>query len=77
MPRMGENIRKRKDGRYEGRYADGYKADGTVKYRSLYGKTYSEVKQKLYGAVSGKTSSEVAPKSKLLVSQVSYIGLGL
>ncbi len=75
MPRMGENIRKRKDGRYEGRYADGYKADGTVKYRSVYGKTYAEVKQKLYGAVSGKMSFEPVLQSKLLVSQVSYMWL--
>ncbi len=75
MPRMGENIRKRKDGRYEGRYADGYKSDGTVKYRSVYGKTYSEVKQKLYGAVCGKVSLESVPKSKFLVPQVSYMWL--
>ncbi len=75
MPRMGENIRKRKDGRYEGRYADGYKSDGAVKYRSVYGKTYSEVKQKLYGAVCGKVSLESIPQSKLLVSQVSYMWL--
>lgn len=75
MPRMGENIRKRKDGRYEGRYADGYKSDGTVKYRSVYGKTYSEVKQKLYGAVSGKMSLESVPKSNFLVPQVSYMWL--
>lgn len=75
MPRMGVNIRKRKDGRYEGRYADGYKSDGTVKYHSVYGKTYSEVKQKLYGAVSGKLSLESIPQSKLLVSQVSYMWL--
>ena len=75
MPRMGENIRKRKDGRYEGRYADGYKSDGTIKYRSVYGKTYSEVKQKLYGAVSGKISLESVLKSKLLLSQVSHMWL--
>jgi len=42
MPRKGENIYKRKDGRWEGRY----KA-GTAKYRSVYGKTYQDVKQRL------------------------------
>lgn len=72
MPRMGENIRKRKDGRYEGRYADGCKTDGTVKYHSVYGKTYAEVKQKLYGAACGKLPVESVPRSRLLVSQVSY-----
>lgn len=70
MPRMGENIHKRKDGRYEGRYAVGYKSDGTVKYCSVYGKTYAEVKQKLYGAVGGRTGSENLFESKLLTSQI-------
>ncbi len=45
MPRRGENIRKRKDGRWEGRYRPKQSAPG--KYRSVYGATYSEVKQKL------------------------------
>ena len=47
MPRKGENIYKRKDGRWEGRYICGKKPDGKKKYGSVYGKTYMEVKQKL------------------------------
>lgn len=48
MPRRGENIRKRKDGRWEGRYINGYNSKTRkAKYSSLYGKTYAEVKQKL------------------------------
>ena len=48
MPRRGENIRKRKDGRWEGRYIKGYdSAKGKAKYASIYGKTYSEVKKKM------------------------------
>lgn len=47
MPRRGENIYKRKDGRWEGRYKVGYNDSGTAKYRSVYGKTYQEVKTKL------------------------------
>ena len=46
MPRRGDNIRKRKDGRWEARYplAD---FDGEVKrYGSVYGKTYQEAKEK-------------------------------
>lgn len=42
MPRKGENIYKRKDGRWEGRYKV-----GMSKYRSIYGKSYQEVKEKL------------------------------
>lgn len=46
MPRRGENIRKRKDGRWEGRLIVGYKEDGKSIYKSVYGKTYSEAKKK-------------------------------
>lgn len=41
MPRRGENVYKRKDGRWEGRIL---KPDGT--YRYVYAKTYKEVKEK-------------------------------
>ena len=47
MPRKGENIYKRKDGRWEGRLIVARFLDGTAKYRSVYGKTYTEVKRKL------------------------------
>ena len=43
MPRKGENIYKRKDGRWEARYIHHYER-GKAKYRYLYGKTYTEVK---------------------------------
>lgn len=56
MPRRGENIHKRKDGRWEGRYKDGICADGMIKYRSVYGHTYSEVKAKLTTIIAGKAS---------------------
>lgn len=47
MSKRGLNIYRRKDGRYEGRYADSYGENGKTKYRSIYGKTYTEVKDKL------------------------------
>lgn len=46
MSRRGDNIRKRVDGRWEGRYRI-VSADGKKHYRSVYGKTYGEVKEKL------------------------------
>lgn len=46
MGRHGENIRKRKDGRWEARVIDSYSLDGKAHYRYLYGKTYQEVKEK-------------------------------
>ena len=45
MARKGENIRKRKDGRWEGRYS--VKINNHSKTRSVYAATYLEVKQKL------------------------------
>lgn len=47
MPRRGDNIHKRKDGRWEGRYKSGVKENGTPKYSSVYGATFTECKQKL------------------------------
>ena len=45
MARHGENIRKRKDGRWEARFICEYKEDGKAKYKSVYRKTYMEVKE--------------------------------
>ena len=49
MARRGENIRKRKDGRWEGRYPKG-KRDGKQVTGSVFGKTYQEAKEKLIAA---------------------------
>lgn len=46
MGRHGENIRKRKDGRWEARLVTGYDENNKARYHSIYGKTYSEVKEK-------------------------------
>lgn len=48
MPKKGENIYKRKDQRWEGRYKKGRKENGTIQYGYIYGKSYSEVKERLY-----------------------------
>lgn len=53
MARRGDNIHKRKDGRWEGRFKNGVKSDGTVKYSSVYATTYTECKAKLTDAKSG------------------------
>lgn len=47
MARRGENIYKRKDGRWEGRYKNGIKSDGKTRYSSVYGASYSEVRDVL------------------------------
>ena len=55
MPRKGENIYKRKDGRWEGRYIRSYDAAGKAQYAYVYGKTYGEVT--LARTLSAPTSS--------------------
>lgn len=52
MARRGENIRKRSDGRWEGRYIQSRDAVGKAKYGSVYAKTYLEVKRRLAEANS-------------------------
>lgn len=47
MARRGENIYHRRDGRWEGRCIIGRKLDGKPKFRSIYGKSYGEVKKQL------------------------------
>lgn len=70
MAKRGDNIRKRKDGRWEGRYKKGRAVDGCIIYGSVYGKTYKEVKEKMAANIShplqlatpkgqGKTFGEV------------------
>ena len=51
MPRKGENIFKRKDGRWEGRYIKAHNGKKVV-YGYVFGKSYSEVKQKKSEAMS-------------------------
>lgn len=43
----GENIFKRKDGRWEARYIKGHEPSGKIRYGFCYGKTYREAKEKV------------------------------
>lgn len=55
MPRRGENIYKRKDGRWEGRYIKKRDINRKAIYGYLYGKSYTEVKKKLAEIKSRKS----------------------
>ena len=46
MPRRGENIFRRKDGRWEARYVKAISTNNKKLYGSVYASTYTEVKQK-------------------------------
>ena len=54
----GENIFKRKDGRWEARYAKGRDHAGKIKYGFCYGKTYAEAKAKVTEAKSRVLNGE-------------------
>lgn len=47
MAKYNENIYFRKDGRYEGRIKNGYKENGKARYRSVYGCSVEEVREKM------------------------------
>lgn len=70
MPRRGENIRKRKDGRWEGRYKVGVRENGKTKYSSVYGRTYSECKSKLESEKSLIAQGTKARYPKLRVKEL-------
>lgn len=53
MPRKGENIYKRKDGRWEARYIKAYSLDGKAKYGYCYAASYREVKEKVSSIKEG------------------------
>ena len=54
----GENIFKRKDGRWEARYIKGYQLSGKIKYGFCYGKSYREAKEKVTQCKAALVSGE-------------------
>ena len=60
MPKRGENIYKRKDGRWEGRYIKS-SSEGVTKWGYVYAKTYKEVKKKLQTAYQNQSESSQKP----------------
>ena len=73
MPRRGENIYKRSDGRWEARYMVGHKDNGRGIYRSVYADSYREVKEKRDAAVkefeAGKELAQAATGTVAAVSE--------
>ena len=64
MPKRGENIHKRKDGRWEARYKKGIGVNGKTIYGSLYANTYREVKAKLQLKLQDLASGFVPAKER-------------
>lgn len=66
MARRGENIYKRKDGRYEGRYIKAYDEHDKPILGYVYGKTYKEAKELLT-----KRKAEAQAKRKIISSEMT------
>ena len=74
MPRKGENIYRRKDGRWEGRYIESRTSSGKARYKSVYGKSYREAKAKLLETAASKHTTAVS--NPIIVSDLfKYIAM--
>lgn len=61
MSKKGENIYRRKDGRWEARYIKGYGETGKIRYGSCYGKSYREAREKLLQIKSAQLGGNPMP----------------
>ncbi len=63
------NIRKRKDGRWEGRYTAGYDQDGKRIIKNVLGKTQADVKAKLAVAITESQQLDVTRSGEYTVAE--------
>ena len=61
------NIRKRKDGRWEGRYVAGHDANGKPIRKNVLGKTQAEVKEKLKQAIEDAQGLDIGKADEYTV----------
>lgn len=66
MSRKGENIYKRKDGRWEARYIKAYTIDGKAKYGYCYAASYHEVREKVSLVKAALLSDSQAVTGKII-----------
>ena len=69
MAKRGSNICKRKDGRFEGRVAVGFNENGKIKYKSVYARTLSEVKEKMVEVHSIKGSTNISSRQHRTIAK--------
>jgi integrase len=74
MPRRGENIHKRKDGRWEGRYIDYHQSDGQAHYKSIYARSYGEIKSKMM-KIKAVPNTQRRLTSLVSMEQLSFMWL--
>ena len=78
MPRKGENIYKRKDGRWEGRYIKARSKTGKAVYGYVYAPTYKEAKRKRSQAIinieANQTTICKVPETTMPTCQNAILG---
>lgn len=74
MPRKGENIYKRKDGRWEGRYIKGRSDAGKAIYGYVYAHSYRDVKSKLMFSIQTTTTNQPISANPELSKQTNTFG---
>ena len=62
-------VRKRKDGRWEGRIVIGHKEDGTPIYKSVFAKTQKELMPKLRGAIDCYRDADLSEQGNMTLSE--------
>ena len=75
MAKHGENIYKRKDGRYEGRYVTGKTPEGRTRFGYIYGRQYAEVRNRLLqkkAELLGRQGSECFTRRWTLDQWLTY-----
>ena len=63
------NIRKRKDGRWEGRYTAGHDENGKAVIKNVLGRTQAEVRQKLKAAIAVSERVDIPRSGKYTLGQ--------
>ena len=75
MAKKGLNIYRRKDGRWEGRVRIRRSRDGKAGYRSVYGRSYKEAREKVMALVKELAREEIGQKGS--VKEQGTDGCGL
>ena len=68
-PNGAGSIRKRADGRWEGRYSNGWTKTGHQRQKSIYGKTQQEVRQKMAKVIAEIAEGTYIEPSKIKLSE--------
>ena len=75
MPKRGENIYKRKDGRWEGRYIRGRTASGQAEYGYVYAGSYKACRAKRQRCIEALPAKPASQASSATLDQAAELFL--